>query len=204
MISVIAFDYGGVIEISEKNIVQEIVRYLGIQKEEWSNAYFSLNNLCNTGEHSWTQVMVITAEKVGATPEQILNIENLLQLDTANKKLNLELIEKIRSLKPKYKIALTSNYAASLRQKLIDQGVVSLFDEIIISGEVGHQKPQPEIFNLLCERMHIKTSELVFIDDTQRSLEGADKIGYTPILYTNNQKLFEDLSKILDRTYAQR
>ena len=94
MISAIAFDYGGVIEISEKSIVQEIVSYLGIQRDQWLETYFSLNHLCNTGKYSWKEVMVLTAEKVGATKQQIPHIENLLLRDVINQKLNFELILK--------------------------------------------------------------------------------------------------------------
>ena len=39
--------------------------------------------------------------------------------------------------------------------------------------------------------------EVVFIDDSTRSLEGADKIGYVPILYKNNEIFKSELSIIL-------
>jgi hypothetical protein len=38
---------------------------------------------------------------------------------------------------------------------------------------------------------------MVFVDDTKRSLEGADSIGYVPILYTDNDKLKLELFDIL-------
>ena len=42
MIKVIAFDYAGVIEIAEKNIIEEITDYLQITKEQWGLVYYSL------------------------------------------------------------------------------------------------------------------------------------------------------------------
>jgi len=38
---------------------------------------------------------------------------------------------------------------------------------------------------------------VVFVDDAKKSLEGAESIGYVPILFTTNQKLEEDLSNLL-------
>ena len=197
MISTIAFDYAGVLEVAEKNITTEITEYLGITKEEWSRAYYSLVHLCNVGTHTWHDVAILTVEKLGASQAQVLEVEELMRLNAEKKKVNMGLVEIIKTLKPNYNIALISNYASHLRQKLIDQNLFDLFDEIIISGEVGYQKPQPEIFMLACEKLGVTISELVFIDDTPRSLENADVIGYTPILYTNNQKLQQDLSQIL-------
>ena len=43
-------------------------------------------------------------------------------------------------------------------------------------------------------------SELVFVDDTKRSLEGAENIGYIPILYKNNDLLKSELEQILNNT----
>ena len=202
MISAIAFDYGGVIEISEKNITTEITEHLGITKEDWFHVYFSLNHLCNVGTHTWHDVTILTLEKLGVSKKQILEIEELMRLHADSKKVNTGLVEIIKTLKPNYKIALISNYASHLRQKLIDQKIIDLFDEVIISGEVGIQKPQPEIFQLLCIRLGIETSELLFIDDTKKSLEGAVQIGYTPILYTSNEQLSQDLEQLLVQPLA--
>ncbi|MEN9552377.1 MAG: hypothetical protein RI935_754 [Candidatus Parcubacteria bacterium] len=194
MISVIAFDYGGVIEVSKTNVIKEILDFLNISKDKWSQTYFSLNHLCNTGKNTWGEVILLTAKEVGATEAQLSHIKELINNDAHNKVINEELIAIIRELRKSYKIAIISNYSKELRDRLADQKLLELFDEVIISGEVGYQKPQPEIFAILCERMNVVISELVFIDDTKRSLEGADIIGYTPILYTSNKNLEEALS----------
>ena len=114
------------------------------------------------------------------------------------KKINLELVEIIKDLKNKdYKICLLSNYSAELRKKLAEKELIDLFDEVVISGEVGYQKPQPEIFEILLKNLEISGNELVFIDDSKQSLLGAENIGYIPLLFTNNEKLKKDLSEVL-------
>ena len=72
-----------------------------------------------------------------------------------------------------------------------------MFDTVLISAEVGYQKPQPEIFEMLVNKLGVNKNEIIFIDDTPQSLLNADKIGYVPLLYLNNEKLKKDLANIL-------
>lgn len=193
MITTIAFDYAGVLEIPERDTVTEILEYLNITFEEWSPVYYSLIHLCNIDGRPWKEVAILTVEKLGATKEQVAHIEDIMRLNALSKKVNAGLVEIIKKLKQNYKIALLSNYPVHLRQKLDKQNLTELFDEIIISEEVGYQKPQPEIFMVLCEKLTITPQELIFIDDSKKSLEGASSIGYTPILYRNIEQLEQDL-----------
>jgi HAD superfamily hydrolase (TIGR01509 family) len=196
MISAIAFDYAGVLEIAERNIIDEITEYMNISLEEWSSVYHSLNYLCNVEGKSWNEVALLTVEKLGASQEQIVQIQEIMRLNALSKKVNSGLVEIIKKLKPNYTIALISNYPPHLREKLQTQSLTELFNEIIISSEVGYQKPQPEIFMLLCERLKIQPQELVFIDDSKKSLESANDIGYIPILYRSNEQLEQALQEL--------
>jgi epoxide hydrolase-like predicted phosphatase len=198
MIKAIAFDYGGVIEIKEGDLVQEIVDYLKITKGGWLNVYYTLNHLTNTGKNTWPEVAAMVAKKFNASDDQIVHIRELIQKSNESRKINSGLIEIIKDLKNKhYKIALLSNNGITLRKRLEDQNILGLFDAVIISAEVGYQKPQPEIFEILFKELGVDGSEVIFVDDAKRSLEGAESIGYTPVLFTSNQKLEEDLSNLL-------
>lgn len=197
MIKAIAFDYDGVIELREGDLFKEIAQYLNILRKDWDRVYFSLNhlNMIKKGE----EVLALTAEKFHASDVQISYIKNLtIEHNKKDKKINKELLDIIKELKKKnYKIALLSNNSVELRQKLIDQNIIDLFDTIIISSEVGHQKPSPEIFEILFNKLGVKNHELIFIDDTKQSLKGAQGIGYIPLLFVNNDKLKEELFEIL-------
>ncbi len=58
-----------------------------------------------------------------------------------------------------------------------------LFDGVVISGEVGLHKPQPEIYRLACERLGIEPAAAVFVDDLRENCEGAEAVGMTPVLH---------------------
>lgn len=199
MITTIAFDYGGVIELGSETGINKIRTYLGIEKIQWDKMYFTLNHLCNIGNATFEDVLVLTSQKLGATDEQVTHIRVLLREIKASKRLNAPLIEKIKILRENYTLVLLSNYNLSLRGKLEQEGLLDIFDQVIISSEVGYQKPQPEIFKILCDRCSITMDQLVFVDDKKKSLETAPELGYTPILYENNQQLFEDLKNKLNK-----
>jgi putative hydrolase of the HAD superfamily/hydrolase len=59
-----------------------------------------------------------------------------------------------------------------------------MFDDIVISGEVGLRKPEPEIFELAAQRLGLEPAECVFVDDMQLNVDGARAVGMTAILHT--------------------
>lgn len=198
MISTIAFDYNGVIELNAFDVRQKIRDVLGVTQEEWHKVYSSMNHLSNVENMESKDLIVEVSRKLNATSEQIEKIKELLAESEKGKTLNLGILEIIKYLKSlDYKIALVSNYTTNLRDKLVKQNIFDLFDEIIISAEVGYQKPNKEIFEVLFDRLNIKGEDVVFIDDTQNSLKYSGEIGYVPVLFTSNEKLKTELEGIL-------
>ncbi len=199
MIKAVVFDYGGVITINKGNLFNEIVTYLKISKQEWEKEYFSTNYLFNTNRKSFKEVILSVVFKFTDSEKSKNYILKLMEENYNQSKLNFELIKIIKFLKSEnYKIGLLSNNSLEIRQRLIDDKISNLFDSIVISAEVGFQKPEPEIFEISFLELKIKPNEAVFVDDTSRSLEGANKIGYIPILFKNNKTFKKELSNLLE------
>ncbi|WP_017626447.1 HAD family hydrolase [Nocardiopsis chromatogenes] len=60
-----------------------------------------------------------------------------------------------------------------------------VFDAVVISGEVGMRKPEPEIFRMAAERGGLRPQECVFIDDLEHNVAAAIELGMTGILHTD-------------------
>lgn len=61
------------------------------------------------------------------------------------------------------------------------------FDEIVISGEVGAAKPDPEIFKIMLEKLNLLPEESVYIGDTEKyDIKGANNAGMHSILICRN------------------
>lgn len=75
------------------------------------------------------------------------------------------------------KLGVCSNLAAPYGDALLD----CLPDEpeaVVLSFEVGLMKPQPEIYQLVCDRLGVEPHQLLFVGDTMKAdVEGPRKAG---------------------------
>jgi epoxide hydrolase-like predicted phosphatase len=59
--------------------------------------------------------------------------------------------------------------------------LAELFEEAVISAEVGVHKPQPDIYLLATERLGVEPGASLFVDDLRENCEGAEAVGMTAI-----------------------
>jgi putative hydrolase of the HAD superfamily len=72
-----------------------------------------------------------------------------------------------------------------------------LFHGIVISGDVGMHKPEPEIFLLGARRVDVAPSECVFVDDLRENCAGAEAVGMTAILHRGADSTLPRLEELL-------
>jgi epoxide hydrolase-like predicted phosphatase len=72
-----------------------------------------------------------------------------------------------------------------------------LFDGVVISGDVGLHKPQPEIFLLGAERAGVAPADCVFVDDLRENCEGAEAVGMTAVLHRGAETTVPELERLL-------
>ena len=72
-----------------------------------------------------------------------------------------------------------------------------LFDGVVISGDEGMHKPQPEIYRLGCERVCLEPADCVFVDDLRENCEGAEAVGMTAVLHRGAERTLPRLEELL-------
>ncbi len=113
---------------------------------------------------------------------------------------NEELLSYIKQLRPRYKIGLLSNVASNwVRDYLLDEEDQNLFDAFIFSYEERTTKPDLKIYQAAADRLGVKPSECVFIDDTERYCEAARELGMQTIDYQDFAQMKQELEQILAR-----
>lgn len=91
------------------------------------------------------------------------------------------------------KTALVSNWDVRLRRVIDAMGIRSLFDALVISAEVGVEKPDPDIFRIACERLGVPREEALHVGDSQREdIEGATAAGVHCRLLDRSARSKED------------
>jgi len=64
-----------------------------------------------------------------------------------------------------------------------------LFDDMVISGAVGFAKPEPEIFQILLDKIGRPAEECLFIDDSLRNIQQANTMGFQTIHFVSPSQL---------------
>jgi putative hydrolase of the HAD superfamily len=77
-----------------------------------------------------------------------------------------------------------------------------IFDAIVISGEVGLHKPQPEIYRLCAERLGVDPTNCVFVDDLRENCEGAEAVGMTAVRHRDASTTVSRLAELLGAPLA--
>jgi putative hydrolase of the HAD superfamily len=72
-----------------------------------------------------------------------------------------------------------------------------LFDAVVISGDVGMHKPEPDIFLLGARRIDVPPAECVFVDDLRENCAGAEAVGMTAILHRGADSTLPRLEELL-------
>jgi putative hydrolase of the HAD superfamily len=72
-----------------------------------------------------------------------------------------------------------------------------LFDAVVISGDVGLHKPQPEIFLMGAGRIGVAPEDCVFVDDLRENCEGAEAVGMKAILHRGSAGTLRQLQALL-------
>jgi len=67
------------------------------------------------------------------------------------------------------------------------------FEAIVISAEVGVNKPDQRIFEHFVERFGIEPAATLFVDDASANVDAATVVGFRPILFTDADALRREL-----------
>lgn len=88
------------------------------------------------------------------------------------------------------KIGLISNWDISCRDVLRQTNLLALLDTVIISSEVGFEKPNEEIFRIALEQSGADPAASIYIGDNYYDdVLGANKVGMTCLLINPYGKL---------------
>ena len=90
------------------------------------------------------------------------------------------------------KLGLLSNANRGWTERLREHGVADLFDDVVVSADVGLAKPDPEVFLLATRRLGVEPTACLMIDDQSQHVESAQRVG----LRTRAQTNFYDLAII--------
>lgn len=93
------------------------------------------------------------------------------------------LIDRLRAAR-RVKLGLLSNANRGWTERFRARGVADLFDDVVVSADVGLAKPDPAIFRLAAERLGVVPEACLMIDDQEQHVEGARAAGLRAQIWT--------------------
>ena len=198
MIKAVIFDFGYVIS------AQKPVSFFRGYEQELGLAHGALNRIMY-GSDTWNEVMIghkdleeywleIGPELGLHTPQEI---QAFRQRFFGDEPLDEGVLELIRGLQGRYKLAVLSNAPPQLSRWLADWQILHLFDVVVCSGVVGMVKPDPAIYELTLARLGVEPGEAVFIDDNVGNVAAARELGLHGIHFTTCSVLASELGALL-------
>ena len=108
-----------------------------------------------------------------------------------------EVPEVLEQLRPRFQLAVISNFDGRLRFILQNLGISKYFAHVFISSELGADKPDLEIFRRAVTIMHFKAEEVLHVgDDRERDWKAAAEAGLLVFRLNRPRNSLRDLFKL--------
>lgn len=174
----VLFDLGDVILRQDAEAFEAYGRELGLPPGRFREAVLDPGDLpAVLDEETWlSAVRRVLEPELGAGVEGALR--RWLELPVL---LNEEVVELAQSLaRASVTVAVLSNMASRRGYSLAERfGIDVPWDDVVLSGEVGVEKPNPAIFALAAERIDRPLAACFLIDDNATNVAAARASGMT-------------------------
>lgn len=200
MIKAVFFDVGGVILLSKKiSFRKKLAKFLGI---DYKRNEMKIHRIVDTfvkGGMTENEFWKRSFQTFNMPPKKGYK-KFILKEFHENWELNKETIKIVESIKALgYKVGVISNTIKPHVEYCKRKGWYKPFDVVALSNEVGMKKPEKQIYRFALKKMGVKANESIFIDDIEKNLIVARKLGMKTILFKNNKQLRKELQYLLSK-----
>jgi putative hydrolase of the HAD superfamily len=111
---------------------------------------------------------------------------------------NEPLLKYIAGLRKEYKTAMLSNVSnGGLLRRFGVEELNEYFDATVASAEIGFAKPEPQAYEITADKLGVRLTECIFIDDREAYCDGARGVGMKAIVYSSFNQLKSELSRMV-------
>jgi putative hydrolase of the HAD superfamily len=111
-----------------------------------------------------------------------------------------DVIEALRRIKREFLTGCITNNmphnaagGTAAGRSLYSQDIMKMFDVIVESAKIGIRKPNPKIYEMMCEQLGVKPGACVFLDDLGGNLKPARAMGMTTIKVESGPQAIAEL-----------
>jgi len=195
-IRAILFDVDGVIVRAEQ-FSKQYQKKFGISNDEMLPFFKGAFQDCIVGKADLKEELKLWLEKWRWTG----TVEEFLQFwFKSENQVDERIIEEIKWFKrigiKCYLATKQEKYRIKYMKK--EMNFEDIFDGIFSSAELGVKKPNPEFFQKVLDRIGFEAETVLFFDDEQDNIDGAESLGIKSLLYTDFEKFERDIKKFIN------
>lgn len=195
-------DFGGVLTTSIRESFREFVASEGVDGDTLQEVLFaeyaegSLVHSIETGRVPMEEFERELAARLTARSGSSVLAEGLVKRMFAGARADAAMIGAVRKARAHgLKTGLLSNSWGN-RDSYEFEHFDSLFDAVVISGEVGLRKPDPAIYALAARDVGVEPAQCVFVDDIAVNVRGAVKSGMVGVHHVETPTTLDELEAL--------
>ncbi|MFF1737461.1 HAD family hydrolase [Streptomyces sp. NPDC058247] len=200
-ISAVLFDFGGVLTTSVYEAFEALGRALGVDprlplrllaKDERAGALLVDHEEGRIGQREFEDGFAERLRAHGADA-QGPGLLSLMQTELRPDRAMLDLVAEVRNAG--HRVGLLSNSLGDDCYAGFD--LESMFDAVVISGEIGVRKPSRRAYAIACERLGTEPAETVMVDDLEHNIVAARRAGLAGIVHREATATAQELRSLL-------
>ncbi len=82
------------------------------------------------------------------------------------------------------------------------EAIMARFDHVIESSKAGVRKPDPRIYQMMCEALAVEPSSCIYLDDLGINCKPAAQLGMAAIKVTSGEQALQELAALLPLTFG--
>ncbi len=201
MIKHIIFDFGGVIIKHKAHLMSNIISEMfSVSHEKAKEVWEKEMNTLLTGEISSEQYLQKLKNDLNSSKDlpELLTLWRDLYVKQAEN-VDWKLLELVEKLKIHYHVYLLTDTIDIHDDYNSTRGIYDKFTRVFRSHKEGVSKLSDDAFLRVLHAIKAKPQECIFIDDLGSNIQRASRLGIKSILYTNREKLEQELPLLIDK-----
>ncbi len=185
-IQAVAFDFGGVLaNFIDTNEMRRLAEVAHVPYEPFNAAWSKHRNRLDSDEVDATEYWSLVLDSCGSSAPRNSAIPLLQQIDTEGfshmRGFMLQWVEELHA-SGIITMMISNMSTATYRSIVEDRNWTRHFDHLIISGQLGINKPDPRIFEHAVSVSGVPASCILFFDDVEANVLGAKAVGMRSLI----------------------
>lgn len=141
---------------------------------------------------------VVKKDIIAASNEEIIKIATQIINSIYDIKFSLNNLKTLKEKHPNIKLVVATNHLSFVNYYIL-KTFGNIFDKCYISASINAIKPNKEFYSYILTDLDINPQEMLFLDDSEKNIIGANECNIHTIHATRNIDVLSEIEKYLEK-----